>query len=782
MHKRPPRARPLTLAALVLVAGLVRGLGSGASLLLPLLVIAAAIALAAIRRESRLALTGSALVILSCGGLLLGANARRHAGLDCRLEWESGARVRIAVLAIGYLPQGEDGIVRVRPLSRPRAGRRPSSCRWNGALRVLAYGPVRPGVSYSLRGVWQPAKRPGRGPRPPERTGWVTAERLDSTSTARLSIHPLLALRGSLAERLWRLYPRRWAPLALALVLGQREVMSPETVRRMGRAGLAHLLAISGLHVGMIAGALFSLARMLRLRERGAHLATIVLTLLYVGLIGAPASAVRAALMVGLWSLSRLAGRSSSPFDVLGLAAIVLLLARSWSVMEPGFQLSFAGAASVGWASREIGQWTWLHGRARWMRVLAGGAFASAAAVLLTAPISAAYFGRVAPAAVLGNLLAVPLLALAMPALFVSAILVAWPLLAGWSSSAAITVLWMIDRVAGMLAGASWSSFEVAPPSLAVGVLYTAALILATHALHGAFQRRRLILFLGLLWSGAILAPTLRLPFDGERLEVFVLDVGQGDALAVRTPGGRWFLVDAGPDIQGFDAGRSRLVPFFRERGVGRLEAWIASHPDLDHVGGGAAVLDALDVRRVIGIGWVTGQIGQIEVLRRLAASHGRWLSGRSGGTLQIEDVELLFLHPPDLSAVEGEVNANELSLVFRLQYGDFRMLFTGDLPGEIEERLTREWGDELEAQVLKVAHHGSASSSRPRFIAAVHPGLAVISAGRGNVYGHPSPLALSRLVAAGAEVHRTDREGTLAIVARRDGTWQIRSAAQAGW
>lgn len=416
------------------------------------------------------------------------------------------------------------------------------------------------------------------------------------------------------------------------------------------------------------------------------------------------------------------------------------------------------------------------------MKALAGGIFASAAAVLLTAPISAAYFGRVAPGAVLGNLLAVPLLALAMPALFLSAVLVGWPVLAGWCASAAITVLWTIDRLAGMLAETSWASFEVSPPSLAVGVLYTAMLVLATHALHDAFQRRRLILFLGLLWSGAILGPTLRLPFGGERLEVYVLDVGQGDAIAVRTPGGRWFLVDAGPDIQGFDAGRSRVVPFFRERGVGRLEAWIASHPDLDHVGGGAAVLEALDVQRVVGIGWVTGQIGQLEVLRRLAASHGRWLSGRTGGSLQIEDIELLFLHPPAVPAGGAEVDANDLSLVFRLQYGGFRMLFTGDLPGEIEDRLAREWSDELEAQVLKVSHHGSASSSTPSFIAAVRPRLAVISAGRGNVYGHPSPLVIARLAAAGAEVHTTDREGTLAIVARRDGAWQVRSAAQAGW
>lgn len=781
MHMRSPRSRPLTLAALALLAGLVLGLGSDASIVVPLIAVGAVIGLGALVRESRLVLTASALVILCCGGLLIGGNARRYAGLDCRLGWESGAGLKVTVLALGYLPNGEDGIVRVRPLARGSPDGS-SSCRWNGALRLLTQGPVRPGVTYGVTGVWRPVKRPGRGPRTPERMGWVAADRLDPQSSARLTRHPLLALRGSLAERLWNLYPRRWAPLALALVLGQREVMSPETARRMGRAGLAHLLAISGLHVGMIAGALFSIARLLRLGGRGAHLATILLTLLYVGLIGAPASAVRAGLMIGLWSLSRLAGRASSPFDVLGLAAIVLLLARPWSVTEPGFQLSFAGAAAVGWASREIGRWASLHRRPGWLKGLAGGAFASAAAVLLTAPISAGYFGRVAPGAVLGNLLAVPLLALAMPALFLSAILVGWPVLAGWCASAAITVLWTIDRLAGMLAETNWASFEVAPPSLTIGVLYTLMLVLATHALHGAFQRRRLILFLGLLWSGAILVPALRLPFGGERVEIYVLDVGQGDAIAVRTPGGRWFLVDAGPDIQGFDAGRSRVVPFFRERGVGRLEAWIATHPDLDHVGGGAAVLEALEVQRVVGIGWVTGQIGQLEVLRRLAASHGRWLGGRSGGRLRIEDIELSFLHPPALPTGGSEVDANDLSLVFRLRYGAFRMLFTGDLPGEIEGRLARERSEELEAQVLKVAHHGSASSSTPSFIAAVRPQLAVISAGRGNVYGHPSPLVVSRLAAAGAEVHTTDREGTLAIVARQDGTWQVRSAAQAGW
>ena len=772
---RPPRARPLASAALMLITGLVIGLRGSPSLptsaiaLLPL-----GVGAIALLRDRRDALVVSAFLSLSVAGLVLGEREHRRATGDCRRGWKAGQEIELVGIAIGYLPAGADGSVRLRPTSS--TGSR--GCRWIGAVRIWVEGPVLPGGVYSVRGFWRLAASVGTGPRSPERWGWVAAKEIDALAGPDARAHPFLAARSALAERIWRAYPRRWAPLAQALVLGQRETLDPEISRRMGRAGLAHLLAISGLHVGMLAAAFFFLARAARLSVTRAHLATSVVTFAYVLLIGAPASAVRAALMVGLWTLTRLVGRASSAFDVLGLTALVLLVVRPWSVLEPGFQLSFAGAAAVGYAHREARRAHRVSRLPAPARTAAMSVWVSAAAVLLTAPITAVHFSRVAPAALVGNLLAIPLLGLALGPLFISALLSPWPALASWPAGAAVLLLQAIDALARLLSSARWAAVDVARPGLGVVLVYVVVLVLGAHALHGAWQRRRFILALGLAWSLAIAWPPIRSQFYAGRLGVYVLDVGQGDAIAVRTPRGRWLLVDAGPDIAGFDAGARRVVPFLRSHGVRRLEAWFATHPDLDHVGGGPAVLEAVDVERVVGVGRVTGQMGQIEVLRRLAADSIRWMRASAGSRLILDGVELTFLHPREEAVHDPSVGANELSLVFLLEFGAFRMLFTGDVPGEVEDRLSFERGEEIGAQVLKVAHHGSASSTSLRFLETVRPQLAVISVGRGNRYRHPAPVVMGRLRRQRIDVRRTDRDGIIVIEAELDGSFTVRSAA----
>ena len=247
------------------------------------------------------------LLVLLAAGALLGVVERWKGEADCRRGWPSGHEVRLTALAADYLPAGVRGSVRFRPRDR--------ECAWAGPLRVWANGPVRPGISYSISGVWQPSLSRGRLPAPPERWGWISANTVDEDSTARRR-SPLLRLRGELAAGLWAVYPRRWAPLALALVIGQREAIEPEVSRRIARAGLAHLLAISGLHVGLLASALIGAARILGMGWGRARVAALLLVFAYVILIGAPASALRAALMIFLWTLSRLAGRASSPFSV----------------------------------------------------------------------------------------------------------------------------------------------------------------------------------------------------------------------------------------------------------------------------------------------------------------------------------------------------------------------------------------------------------------------------------------------------------------------------------
>ncbi len=777
MIGRPPRARPLALAALALVAGLVLGL-RGADLALSLLTcLAVSAALAAVLLDRRRLLVASALLGIAVGGAAIGLTAEDGAARDCRAGWRSGARVSLTAVATGYLPAGERGSARVRPTGPSER----EGCVWSAAVRVWAEGPLRPGAVYTIEGTWQPSSRPGRWPRPPDRRGWIAARSVSVLEEANARHHPFLFARGLLAEKLWALYPRRWAPLAQALVLGQRETMDPAVSRRIARAGLAHLLAISGLHVGLLAGTIFGLARIARAPTRSAYQITVAASFAYVLLIGAPASAVRAGLMVFLWTLTRLAARASSAFDVLGLAALLLLLARPWSALEPGFQLSFAGAAAVGYVRSESRRSAWLRERSALVRGVLLGVLASCATVLLIAPITAVHFGRVTPAAIIGNLAAVPLLMLAMPALFLSAVLSPWPALATWPAYAAVTALHTIDGLARLLSEIRWGSLEIARPALLPSLAYIFLLVLGAHAMYGAWQRRRFILALGLLAAVAMAWPALQARSPMDHLSVYVLDVGQGDAIAIATPRRRWLLVDAGPRSGDFDAGARRVVPFLREQGARRLVAWLASHPDLDHVGGAPALLASTEVDRVISSGRITGQAGQRDVLRWLANHGSGWVTADAGDTLSVDDVKLIFLHPGRVELDEKQAS-NAYSLVFRLDYGEFRMLFTGDAPGPIEDRLSDVDADAVRAQVLKVSHHGSGSSTSRHFLASVQPELAVISVGRRNLYGHPSPRVLLRLAARRIPTRRTDREGTLVIDAWQDGAWRVRSAADGGW
>jgi competence protein ComEC len=175
----------------------------------------------------------------------------------------------------------------------------------------------------------------------------------------------------------------------------------------------------------------------------------------------------------------------------------------------------------------------------------------------------------------------------------------------------------------------------------------------------------------------------------------------------------------------------------------------------------------------------MTGQIGQVALLRQILQDSLLWLRAQAGARLNIDGVELEFLYPPGGQRTGIDVPPNELSLVFRLRYGAFHMLFTGDVPGSVEDRLSRQDPPSLRAQVLKVSHHGSASSTSRAFLDIVAPQLAIISVGRGNRYGHPSHHTLRRLALLDIPVRRTDRDGTVMVEAWPDGSWSVRSAAE---
>jgi competence protein ComEC len=259
-------------------------------------------------------------------------------------------------------------------------------------------------------------------------------------------------------------------------------------------------------------------------------------------------------------------------------------------------------------------------------------------------------------------------------------------------------------------------------------------------------------------------------------LELVVLDVGQGDALLVRSPANRWILVDAGPRTDRFDAGARTVLPYLRRRGARSLEAVVLTHPDMDHVGGASALLQEFPVETVLDPGEAVGKGVFLDALEAARERGVPWQVLEAGDSLNLDGVALRVLAPePDDSGVDEsrKTDSNEASLVLELRFGDFAALLAGDAPAVSELRfLPRILSRQV--QVLKVGHHGSSTSTTRKLLARVRPETALISAGRRNRYGHPDRAVLDRLRAAGTRIHRTDLEGNLVVKARRDGRYEV--------
>jgi len=253
-------------------------------------------------------------------------------------------------------------------------------------------------------------------------------------------------------------------------------------------------------------------------------------------------------------------------------------------------------------------------------------------------------------------------------------------------------------------------------------------------------------------------------PDEGSGLALHFLDVGQGDAAAIRTPGGHWILVDGGPIGRSSDAGRSVVMPFLRRHGVRRLDAMILSHAHADHLGGFPSILDRLAVSEVIDPALGSAEPLYAGFLAQLEEADAPWMQARRGDGFMLDSVRFRILHP-DTAWAEWGQDLNENSIVLLVEYRAFRAVLAGDAGLPAEASLAGRVG---KVDLLKVGHHGSRGATGAGWLAELHPEAAVISVGAGNRYGHPAPEALARLAAAGVETFRTDQDGTIEV--RTDG------------
>ena len=564
------------------------------------------------------------------------------------------------------------------------------------------------------------------------------------------------------------------APMARALVIADMSAIPADQRDRYARAGLVHMLSVSGLHVGIVALALELLASVLRLPSTPSRIATLALLTLYVAAIGAPAPAVRAAVMLGALLVTRLLQRPTSAWAILALgAAAPLWDART--ALDLGWQLSVAGTAALiaGAAlARKIIPTTWRD----WRRSLSTAALVSIVATLVTAPLTAWSFGTVSLAGPLSNLFADPIMALLQPLLFVA---MAIPVhgVERLAADAAHVLLYGFDSVATLAASIPGVAPSVIPTAIGAIAAATSSIAFIVACVGKRPSRPALVALGGI----AVLIVEPLLPRASSPPELHMIDVGQGDALAIRTARGRWIVVDAGRSWIGGDAGKNTVVPYLAHRG-GRVALFVLSHPHADHVGGAASLFALSRPARFLDPGYVGTSTPYRAALAR-AAARIPWQRVRPGDSLVVDDVVLTAL-APDSTWAANLHDANLASSVILARIGGRRVLFTGDAEVPEEEWLLSHQADHLKADVLKVAHHGSTTSTSAPFLAAVQPRIALVSVGAHNTYGHPDDDVLARLDSARVPILRTDRLGTVVLrfltrgieVSARDERWMLDS------
>ncbi|HEY4243871.1 MAG TPA: DNA internalization-related competence protein ComEC/Rec2 [Kofleriaceae bacterium] len=553
-------------------------------------------------------------------------------------------------------------------------------------------------------------------------------------------------------------------PALRGIVAGDRGDVPKALDTRWRAAGIYHVLSVSGLHLAVVAGLAFWLLRRVlavapfggRIRpDRWAAPPALVLAVGYTLVTGAQLATLRSLVAVALVLIGAFLERPVRVLDAIGIAALAILVARPVDLYDPSFQLSFVAAATLARIPRDPAR-----GKLRTALV------ASAWVTLTTAPLTAYHFQQIAIGGIVGNLVLAPAVELfALPAALLG-------LLLHWRAPirAAAFVVGLADRGAGLLA-------QVAPVGrIAVASSITLVALLALSMwIAGKPRYPRLAwLALCLAWAGA------RDPVPAGELRVTFLDVGQGDAALIELPDGAAWLVDAGGNPGAVDptAPGAAIVRELAARAHDRVELAILSHPHPDHYLGFAALAAA---RVPVDEIWVApGPDAPHSGLFASFADVAALLDTRIvhpplGVAREEAGVQLVVLAPSydGACAADPVRTVNDNSLVVALRYRGRTIVFAGDLEAEGEQALVD--AGLGAADLVKVPHHGSPTSSTAPFVAALHPRAAIISCGRANRFGFPSPAVVDRWRAAGADVLRTDEHGAITAVIGDDGALEIR-------
>ncbi len=588
-----------------------------------------------------------------------------------------------------------------------------------------------------------------------------------------------------------------------AMVIGDLGEVSPRLYKSFSDSGLAHALSASGVHVGMVALlATFLAAGASRLWPRIllriplkklAAAASVPAMIAYCVIVGGRVPAMRATIMGVIIAGAILLERKWQSANALAFAAVAALFIYPLSLFTPSFLLSFSAVTGIMIVSQRFhkdaqqdtfgaaaSRFNSNTGTAKLWAIRVADVlcrkvrlviFASLGAVIATLPITWYFFRSLPIYTLFANLLAGFFMTMALGfGLLASLLSLVSSSLGGMCLVPADVCALLVVKTAEFFAGLPYSVYRRAQPDPIQLVFISICALAALLVLGRIYKQKSRFILLGLCVAAVFVVVEDFAIHSKPALEVYFLNVGKGDSIFLRPPGSKGIIVDGGVATEFFDAGTRIVAPFLFWAGVTTLDGMVMTHPDSDHIGGLACVVECVGAERIL---WNPVETASGHLEKIFAAAREKKLPitavNRDSPVIRYGDARLQFLNPPATLAQREDAKwkINNASVVIRLEYGETSFLLTGDLEHEGEEELLRQ-GAPLRADVLKIGHHGSKNSTSVDFLNAVSPKIAIISADYPKQGGLPHDDILHRLASFGIHVYWTGRDG--AVIVASDG------------
>ena len=579
------------------------------------------------------------------------------------------------------------------------------------------------------------------------------------------NINPIFTIINKLSlifkQNLKKLLPKQEAELEQGILLGDTSDIESDIKDDFRKCNLSHMLAVSGAHLSYLVLGINTVLSKKSFGIRRRKILSIIFILIFMVIVNMSPSVVRAGISTIITIFATLIYRKQDTYTTISIALLLTLLNNPFAIFDVGLQLSYLATLSI---IVFYSKFTQKQFNNKVKKYLYESAMLTFSANILILPITIYEFNTIPINSIISNLLAGPLLGiciiLGMFMVILSAVcfsvskLIAFPLQ---------IILKILIKIIELISKIPFGNYTVKTPWFIV--VFLTYVIIATLI----YNKKKITKILTMITLIIFIAMQVFAFVNIEgKLKIYFIDVGQGDSMLVKTIKGKNILIDGGgskdPD---YDIGEKILVPYLLDRRIKTLDYVIISHFDEDHATGVAQILGKIDVSSII----LTRQLEENDIYRHILSiakeKKIKLIYVKEGDVLKIGGIKISIIHPENKLMINNPMNNN--SIVCKVEYNSFSMLLTGDIEMEAEELILRK-NINLKADVLKVAHHGSKTSTTGEFLKAINPKVALIGVGKNNNFGHPSNEVIQRLKENGTRIYRTDENGEISITVNKKG------------